>query len=106
MTCRLARQEPSLTSRKLKPPLLSRRVRIQPWTRTLWPIAAAWRAALMEIFSMGFRRGSHGWNTDRTRILGQRGWAVNLTQRHRDTEVTERQVMKCCRKIRTRLSFV
>src|SRR5688500_2292600 len=52
MTCKFARHEPSLTSRKLKPPLLSRRVRIQPCTRTLWQNSAAWRPSLTEIFSI------------------------------------------------------
>src|SRR5262245_21257237 len=67
MTCKLASEEPSLISRKLKPPLLSRRVRIQPCTRTLLPIAACCRAALTEIFSMGASREprmEHGSNTD------------------------------------------
>src|SRR5262245_60245308 len=95
MTCRLARHEPSLTSRKLKPPLLSRRVRIQPCTTTLWPIAAAWRAALTEIFSLGMAEGAEGATgetRDGTRILGPGGRAENLTQGHRGTEKKRTQI--------------
>lgn len=49
MICRFPKQLPSLTSIKLNPPLLSRRVRTHPRTSTLEPIDVACLAALMEI---------------------------------------------------------
>src|SRR3954470_17557727 len=45
-------QEPSLISRKLKPPLESRRVRTQPCSRTSLPTDSALRACDTVIFSM------------------------------------------------------
>ena len=56
-TCMLARQEPSLSSRKLKPPLESRRVRTQPCSRTCLPTASARRASATLILSMTDLRG-------------------------------------------------
>ena len=50
-TWTLPRQEPSLSSRKLKPPLESRRVRTQPWSRTCLPTASALRASATVIVS-------------------------------------------------------
>src|SRR6185436_13938183 len=44
--------EPSLSSRKLKPPLESRRVRTQPCSRTFLPADSARRASATVIFCM------------------------------------------------------
>src|SRR5438874_2708788 len=47
---------------KLKPPLLSRRVRTQPWSRTVLPIASGLRASATVILSIAGvpRLGSWG----------------------------------------------
>src|SRR5262245_39229173 len=45
-------QEPSLSSRKEKPPLLSRRVRTHPCRRTARPMASAFRACATLIVSI------------------------------------------------------
>src|SRR5262249_9753003 len=52
MTCTLPKDEPSLTSRKLKPPFESRRVRTQPCSCTARPTASALRASATVILSM------------------------------------------------------
>src|SRR5262245_61511588 len=52
MACKLPKEEPSLISRKLNPPFESRRVRIQPCTRTSRPTWAADRASLTRTVSI------------------------------------------------------
>src|SRR5438045_3252950 len=53
MTWTLPWLEPSLISRKLKPPLESRRVRTQPCSLTCLPTASSRRAAATLILSIG-----------------------------------------------------
>src|SRR4051812_1812020 len=52
MTCTVPKQEPSLSSRKLNPPLESRRVRTQASRTTCLPTASSRRAAATLILSM------------------------------------------------------
>src|SRR5262245_54177100 len=73
-------QVPSLSSRKLKPPLESRRVRSQPCKRTCLPMASTWRAWATLIFSIVYSRGYGTLRADGAAVL--RYYTVRIPRSH------------------------